>query len=65
MVPELWKPPGILLDGDPGFHGRVHKLFGTNSEGVFFLNYGVYSIIKQKAFEGGKSHALICMNFQL
>ena len=27
--------------------------------------YGAYSIIKQKAYEGGKSHALICMNFQL
>ena len=26
--------------------------------------YGVFSIIKQKAFEGGKSHALICKNFQ-
>ena len=28
-------------------------------------NYGGYSIIKQKAFEGGKSRALICINFQL
>ena len=29
------------------------------------LDYGVYSIIKQKAFEGGLSRALICINFQL
>ena len=32
---------------------------------ISFWNYGVYSIIKQKAFEGGLSRALICMNFQL
>ena len=29
------------------------------------INYGGYSIIKQKAFEGGILRALICMNFQL
>ena len=27
--------------------------------------YGGYSIIKQKAFEEGKSRAFICINFQL
>ena len=27
--------------------------------------YGGYSIIKQKAFEEGKSRALMCSNFQL
>ena len=27
--------------------------------------YGVYSVIKQNAFEGGISRALICINFQL
>ena len=31
----------------------------------FEQNNGEFSIIKQKAFEGGKSRALMCMNFQL
>ena len=32
---------------------------------IFQNKYGVYSIIKQKVFEGGISRALIYINFQL
>ena len=37
----------------------------TRSDIIKVINYGGYSIIKQKAFEGVKSRALICINFQL
>ena len=38
---------------------------GLNILTVTIRNYGVYSIMKQKAFEGGRSRALIRMNFHL
>ena len=50
----------------------VKYITGHTSAGImarvrskFLVVHGGYSIIKQKAFEGGKSGALICMNFQL
>ena len=51
--------------------GKIFSLLGARvrAEGIFILwgqfIYGGYSIIKQKAIEGGKSRALICIIFQL
>ena len=48
-------------------HGFTQKLIEPIELGLFtsYLSTGGYSILKQKAFEGGKSRALICIIFQL
>ena len=50
---------GILHDLKYKLYNVIYTIYR------YQILYGMYSIIKEKAFEGGISRALICIIFQL